>query len=264
MTARNGRGGPRSVEPAGRRPKDRGETEGQREGDGSHDRGHEYPGPGRTEAAELATADKDGGNDEGGGPDDHRGVQERVGGVEGGGPDTHDLECSAFLSLMMMVMFVIATLGMYEQLPGRAYLVWAGGGYAIGFVLGFLLGRQGPDSDRPSSRGGAAFECRMAVLLTAGGLAFSGFLGSGEEPWGGWEPPLLWVPAILLPAIGVGGGFDGALLGGIAGGLPRRTPWHALRFIVSERRRAAAENGAAGGAGELPGPGDGTQRRIER
>ena len=31
------------------------------------------------------------------------------------------------------------------------------------------------------------------------------------------------------------------VVGEIARGLPRRTPWHALRFLVSERRRAAAE-----------------------
>ena len=241
MTARNGCDGPRSVEPAGRRRKDRGVTEGQREGDGSHERGTEYPEPGGAVAAEHAKANKDDGNEEGGGPDDHRGVQDLDGGPEGGGPDTHVLECSAFLSLMMMVMFVIATLGMYEQLTGRAYLVWAGVGYAMGFGLGFLMSRQEPAADRVGARSGAALECRMAVWLIACGFIFSGFVGTGGEPWAGWEPPLLWMPAVLLPAIAVGGGFDGALLGEIASGLPRRTPWHALRFIVSERRRASAE-----------------------
>ena len=65
MTARNGCDGPRSVEPAGRRRKDRGVTEGQREGDGSHERGTEYPEPGGAVAAEHAKANKDDGNGRG-------------------------------------------------------------------------------------------------------------------------------------------------------------------------------------------------------
>ena len=71
---------------------------------------------------------------------------------------------------------------------------------------------------------------------------FHGMAGGGDAGRAWWEPPVLWVPALLLPAVAVGGALDGELLGDFARGLSRRTPWHALRFIVSERRRAAAES----------------------
>ncbi|MCY4607370.1 MAG: hypothetical protein OXD40_02055 [bacterium] len=155
-------------------------------------------------------------------------------------PNAHDLECSAFLSFWMMLWLVLLTGAMSEQLAVGAYLVWAGVGYVPLFALGFLLGRREPVGDGDRSWHLVGFGCRMTVLLIAGGFMVQGLAGAGEEAWAGWEPPLLWVPALLLPAIAVGGGFDGALLGEIANGLPKRTPWHAVRFIVSERRRVAA------------------------
>ena len=130
---------------------------------------------------------------------------------------------------------------MYEQLPGRAYLVWGGVGYAMGFGIGFLMGRREPKTETAHRWRSSSFECRVAVFLIAGGLMWGGLMGEGEETWAGWAPPLVWVPGILWPAICAGGAIDGAMVAEIARGLPRRTLWHALRFIVSERRRAAGE-----------------------
>ena len=84
------------------------------------------------------------------------------------------------------------------------------------------------------------FECRLAVLLIVFGFMFQDFMAGGSHPRAAWEPPIVWVPAVLVPVIALGGGLEGTVLGEAAGGLARRTPWHALRFIVSERRRAAA------------------------
>ena len=242
MTARSGRDGHRSVEGERRRgPKDRGETECQGEGDGGHEGGHEHPEPGRAAAGAAGPEDKEPENSEREGGDSWHGGQDEG---DGGGdviPDTHDLECSAFLSFWMMLWLVLLTGVMSEQLAVGAYLAWAVMSYVPVFALGFLLGRREPADDRGRGWELVGFGCRMTVLLIAGGFMVQGLVGAGDETWAGWEPPLVWVPALLLPTIAVGGGFDGALLGGIARGLPRRTPWHALHFIVSERRRAAAE-----------------------
>ena len=158
-----------------------------------------------------------------------------------GFPDTHDLENSAVLSLFTAIWFVLLTFALSGRLPVGTYLVLAGLGYVSLFVFGFLLGRQGsaPDSDRAWVQ--AAFGCRLTVLLIMGGLMLHGMIGGGDAGRAWWEPPVLWVPAVLLPAIAVGGALDGDLLGQFARGLPRRAPWHALRFIVSARRRAVAE-----------------------
>ena len=213
-----------------------------RQGDdaGGHPRGNGNPPTGWAEAGEPAKACKEDRDSEGGGPDVHCGGD----GEEGGGvsefPDTHDLADSVGLSLLMMGMFVLTTVAMYEQLPGRAYLVWGGMGYAMGFGTGFLVALQATATEVARWRRGAGFECRMAVFLIAGGLLFGGLVGGDAETWAEWKAPLVWVPGILWLAICVGGAIDGALLGEVARGLPRRTPWHALRLIVSERRRAAA------------------------
>ena len=142
----------------------------------------------------------------------------------------------------MVVMFLLSTVGMSDELPWREYLIAAGTGYAVSFTVGFMADRWWPAAarSRPPRLPGAGSECRMAILFVVCGLMVHGLWGGDAQPGAGWEPPPLWVPAILIPVIGFGGVIDGALLGETASGLPRRTPWHALRRVVSERRREAA------------------------
>ena len=241
MTARNERDRRLSAEGDGRPGiKDRVESICQDDGGGGDQCGEGDPAPGWPVSGNHAKAAEEAGDAEGGGPDIHCADTGLGSSPVCELPDTHDLVDSVGLSLLMMGMFVLTTVAMYEQLPGRAYLVWGGVGYAMGFGIGFLLGRQEPAADAPRPRRSAGLECRMAVFLIAGGLLFGGLVGGGAETWGEWRPPLVWVPATLWLAIIAGGAIDGSLLGEFAGGLPRRTPWHALHFIISERRRAAA------------------------
>ncbi len=160
-------------------------------------------------------------------------------------PDTHELECSAFLSLFTMAWLVLFTAAMSDQLPAAVYLAGGGVGYVLLFALGFLLCRDDPAAERERPVHVAGIESRMTVLLIVFAFLFHALFGGGD-PRAGWEPPLLWAPALLLVAFVVGAAIDGALLGVIAQGLPQRTPWHALRFIVSERRRAARKQREAG------------------
>ncbi|MDE0240671.1 MAG: hypothetical protein OXQ84_10815 [bacterium] len=156
-------------------------------------------------------------------------------------PETYALEVSVFMSFLMMLMFVLSTVAMSEQLPWRTYLIAGGVGYAIGFAAGFLAGRTDPleKDDRPG-RVPFGVEFRAAIWAILMGFIFQDLLVGGAEPRTEWAPPLLWVPPLLLPAIIMGAAIDGLALGGIAHGLPRRTPWHAFRCVVSSWRREAA------------------------
>lgn len=180
-------------------------------------------------------------DNEGGVGDPCRGGLELGGGQGRPVPDTHEFRDSAGLTLTMTVMFLLSTAGMSEQLPWREYLIATGVGYAVSFTVGFMAERWWPAAARcrPPRRPGAGSECRLAILFVVCGFMVHGLWGGGAHPGAGWEPPLLWVPAILIPVIGAGGTIDGALLGEIASGLRRRTPWHALRFVLLERRRLA-------------------------
>ena len=241
MMARNERGGWRSTEGEGRTgmkdhdgPK-RQHAKGAGEKGGDEDREPGSPPAGAWAAEQKAPENSL--RDEGG---QGRDGQQRVAGVGGGLPDTHDLSGSVGLSLTTIAWFLFFTIMMSEELPVGEYTVLAGLGYVSLFVLGFLLGRREPTADSDRMWVQVGFGCRMTVLLIMAGFMLHSLVGVGDEPWGGWEPPTLWIPAILLPALAVGGGFDGELLGEIARGLARRTPWHAVGFIVSERRRGAA------------------------
>ena len=219
---------------------DLGEAERQRaEGEGE-EAGDEHREPGAAVAGsgtKALKAPEDNQGDDGG---HRREGDERSGGPVQEFPDTHDLESSAFLSLLTTICFLLLTIAMSGQLPAGTYLVMAGLAYVSLFVFGFLLGRQDPAPDGDRVWVQVVLGGRWMVLLIMGGFMLHGMVGSGEVRSAWWEPPVLWVPAVLLPAIAVGGALDGELLGEIARGLSRRTPWHALRFILSERRRAAA------------------------
>ena len=212
-----------------------------REGDGGHDGGDGDPPPGQPESGEHLKQDESDGDGGTGGPDVNHGIQEGVGRAVQEFPDTHDLVDSVGLSLLMMGMFVLTTVAMYEQLPWRTYIFWGGAGYTLGFGIGLLVGRREPKTETTHRWRSSSFECRMAVFLIAGGLLFGGLVGGDAETWAEWKAPLVWVPGILWPTICAGGAIDGAMVAEIGRCLPRRTLWHALRFIVSERRRAAAE-----------------------
>ena len=201
---------------------------------------HDNPEPGGACEVEPTNEHKGDANDAADDGGRRNSGQEPGAGDDDQVPDTHDLEASAVLSLITMAWFLLFTVAMSEQLPALTYLAWGGAGYVLLFALGFLLVRKEPVAARVRPMPGAGFESRVTVLLIMFAFMFYALIGGGE-PRAGWGPPLVWVPAVLLPAFVVGGALDGALLGLIARGLPRRTPWHALRFIVSARRRAAAE-----------------------
>ncbi|MDE0240667.1 MAG: hypothetical protein OXQ84_10795 [bacterium] len=178
---------------------------------------------------------------------------EGVGVGGGGGEDgdekadpasnAHDFVISLALTLTTVGMFLGFTMTMSGWLPWRAYLMRAGALYVVGIGGGFMLGlwltAAVRDWSQPAMVG---FACRATLLLIAFGFLSHATMEAAREPdelW--WTLPLLWAPAILLPAIGLGAVIDGALLGAIASGLPRRTPWHALRFVVCEYRRLISE-----------------------
>ena len=243
MTARSGRGWRVSTEHDGRAGmKDLESAECQPAADGGREGGDEDPDP---RPAPPAGAAKEAGDEDE--ESTHRAQEEISQGGQNCGaseigqvPETHALEVSTFMSFLMMLMFVLATVWMSGQLPWRAYLIAGGVGYGFGFAAGFLAGRTDP-MERGDRSGQVPFgvEFRMAIWAIMLGCMFHDFLESGAGPRTEWEPPLLWVPPLLLPAIIMGGTIDGLLLGGIAGSLPRRTPWHALRFVFLERRRLA-------------------------
>ena len=245
MTARNGRGGPPSTEEDGRLRRQLRDAvaEGQGAEGGGDERGQEYPEPVDWPMDDKAKESEDTGDTGQGDGGACRRGQGLGGGAVGPVPDTHALEGSAFLTAMMMVWFVLFTIAMSGQLPWRAYLIAGGAGYAGFFAFGFMAQRWWPATMRDRERRPPAvgFEWRLAILAIMLGFMVQGFFGSGADLRVEWEPPLLWVPAILMPAIAMGGAIEGALLGEIASGLPRRTPWHALCFIISTRRRSAAE-----------------------
>ena len=242
MTGRNERDRRLSAEGDGRlRREHRDEIEGQRGGGGGEEGGHDDP---EHEVAAGSAGTEDAANgaiDERDEETPDRDVAEIVAGQLCPLPNAHCLAGSAFLSLIAMLWFVLAALGMSRYLSLGSYVVWGGAGYVLPLALGFLLGRK-------NSVGGAALrvpsmflECRVAVLLIVGGFLVHGSLVGGEGSHAAWEPPLVWVPSLLWPVIVLGGMLEGAVLGTTARGLHRRTPWRALRFIVSERRRAAGE-----------------------
>ena len=240
MTGRNERDRRLSAEGEDRLFRERREaiTEGDDAEAGGEESDHDNPKPGGAGAVDQ-TDEKQGGANSAADDGNRRGGGQAPGAREGGQvPDTHDLEGSAVLSLITMVWFVLFTAAMSEQLPVQTYLAWGGVGYVLLFALGFLVGRKEPGTESARPRPAVGFESRVTVLLIMFAFMFYAFIGGGD-PRAGWGPPLVWVPAVLLPAFVVGGALDGALLGVIARGLPCRTPWHALHFIVSERRRGA-------------------------
>ena len=240
MTGRNERDGRLSAEGEDRRRRELREAivEGNDTEADSEEGEHDNLEPGGVGEVEPTTEHKGDANDAADDGNPRNSGQEPGSGEGGQVPDTHDLEISAFLSLFTMAWFLLFTVTMSEQLPAQTYLSWGGAGYVLLFALGFLLGRKEPMTERVRSLPAPGFESRVTVLLIMFAFMFYAFIGGGD-PRAGWEPPLVWVPAVLLPAFVVGGALDGALLGVVARGLPRRTPWHALHFIVSERRRGA-------------------------
>lgn len=242
MTARNERGGRLSAEGGGRLLREHGdEIEGQRGDGGGEEGSHDDPehevAPGSAGTKDAA----DGAIDERDEEPPDRGVAEIVAGGLCPLPNAHYLAGSAFLSLMAMLWFVLAALGMSRHLSLGSYVVWGGVGYVLPLALGFLLGRKNSVGDAAIRLPSMFLECRVAVLLIVGGFLVHDSLVGGAGSHAAREPPLVWVPSLLWPVIVLGGMLEGAVLGTIARGLPRRTPWHALRFIVAGRRRAAAE-----------------------
>ena len=241
MTAQNERDRCRSAEGEGRLGlEDLGEAKRQEAKGDDEEGGDEHREPGATPPGSRAAAHKAPEGNQGDDGGHRREGDERSCGPVREFPDTHDLESSAVLSLFTTICFLLLTIAMSGQLPAGTYLVMAGLGYVSLFVFGFLLGRQDPAPDGDRVWVQLVLGGRWTVLLLMGGFMLHGMVGSGEARSAWWEPPVLWVPAVLLPAIAVGGALDGELLGEIARGLRRRTPWRALHFIVSERRRVAA------------------------
>ncbi len=156
-------------------------------------------------------------------------------------PNAHYLAGSAFLTLVAMLWFVLAAVAMSARSSLSAtYLAWGAAGYVAPFAFGFLMGRRDAGRCGPGCMPWVFMESRMAVLLVVSGFMVHGAMAGGAAVREVWEPPLLWAPAILWPVIVVGGALEGIVLGGIAGALPRRALWHALRCVVSRGRRAAA------------------------
>ena len=244
MTKRNGRVGSASTERDGRPRVDRlKEAKGHPASDGGDEKGHEDPNEDREPVA-ASEAGTQQGRGEGERDDGDIGCGCQGLGVEQVGPasNAHDLAISLVFTVFTVVMFLGFTNAVAEWLPWRAYLMRAGTVYGLGFASGFLTGlwltAAVRDWSRPMRVG---FECRAALLLIAFGFLGHATVEVTAGPDGRWSAvPLLWAPAILVPAIGLGAVVEGILLGEIASVLPRRTPWHALRCAVSAWRREAA------------------------
>ena len=244
MVKRNGLGEDSSTERVAMPQAERlEETKGHPAGDGGREGGNGDPGQVPNPAPATPAAKEAGGDDEEnadrGEEEILRSGQDREAGDVAQLPETHALEISAFMSFLMVLMFVLAVSGMSGQLPWRSYLIAGGVGYVFGFAAGFLAGRTDPVAMKAcSGRVPFGVEFRAAIWAVMLGFMFQDLLEGGAEVRAA-AMPLLWVPPLLLPAIIMGGAIDGLLLGGIASGLPRRTPWHALRQVVSAWRQEA-------------------------
>ena len=221
------------------------ETDGHPAGDGGDEKAHEDPYEDR-EPVSTAEPSRQKRRGKGKGEREESeigcGCQGHGGGEVGPASNAHALAISLVFTAFTVVMFLGITNAVAEWLPWRAYLMRAGAVYGLGFAGGFLTGLwlTAPmrDWSRPVRVG---FECRAALLLIALGFLGHATVEVAAGPDGRWSAvPLLWAPAILVPAIGLGAVVEGILLGEIASGLPRRTPWHALRALVSDRLRRAS------------------------